>query len=107
MIRVVLAEDTYLTREGVARVIEQARDIECRGAARTRTPHECRSASSARTCSSRTSACRRPTRDEGIQLAGERAGTHPGVGVVVLSQHVELLYAFELFEQGTGDAPTC
>jgi DNA-binding NarL/FixJ family response regulator len=32
---------------------------------------------------------------------GELRETHPQVGAVVLSQHAELLYALELFDQGT------
>ncbi|HEU5211895.1 MAG TPA: response regulator transcription factor, partial [Gaiellaceae bacterium] len=41
-------------------------------------------------------------RDEGIQLATELRESYPELGVIVLSQHVELLYALELFEHGTG-----
>jgi DNA-binding NarL/FixJ family response regulator len=39
--------------------------------------------------------------DEGIRLAGELRGSHPGMGVVVLSQHAQPLYAVSLFEAGS------
>ncbi|WP_277212441.1 response regulator transcription factor [Isoptericola croceus] len=38
---------------------------------------------------------------EGIDAAHQIRATHPGVGVVVLSQHASPLYAFELFKKGT------
>jgi len=102
MIRVVLAEDTYLTREGIARVIEHAEDIELAGL--------CEDADAARNTVEElrpdvlvTDIRMPPThRDEGIQLATELRESYPELGVIVLSQHVELLYALELFEHGTG-----
>jgi DNA-binding NarL/FixJ family response regulator len=39
--------------------------------------------------------------DEGIRLAGELRESHPEIGVVVLSQHAEPLYAVSLFEGGS------
>jgi DNA-binding NarL/FixJ family response regulator len=43
-----------------------------------------------------------PTRtDEGIRLAAELRGTHPGVGVVILSQYAEPLYAIKLLDGGS------
>jgi DNA-binding NarL/FixJ family response regulator len=39
--------------------------------------------------------------DEGIRLAEELRSTHPDIGVVVLSQHAEPLYALTLFDQGS------
>lgn len=38
---------------------------------------------------------------EGIDAAHEIRATHPDIGVVVLSQYVNSLYAFELFREGT------
>jgi DNA-binding NarL/FixJ family response regulator len=101
VIRVVLAEDTYLTREGIARVIEQAEDLELVAV--------CEDAEAARNAIDEhepdvlvTDIRMPPTgSDEGIRLAGELRQTHPRVGVVVLSQHAELLYAMELFDEGT------
>lgn len=42
--------------------------------------------------------------DEGLRLAAALKSTHPGVGVVVFSQHVEPAYAERLLEQGGGRA---
>ena len=39
--------------------------------------------------------------DEGIRLASELGCSHPGMGVVVLSQHAQPLYAVSLFEGGS------
>jgi DNA-binding NarL/FixJ family response regulator len=39
--------------------------------------------------------------DEGLRAALEIRGHHPGVGVLVLSQHVEPAYAIELLQSGT------
>jgi hypothetical protein len=40
--------------------------------------------------------------DEGIRLADELRTTQPAVGVVVLSQHTDPLYALALFGGGAG-----
>jgi DNA-binding NarL/FixJ family response regulator len=102
VIRVVLAEDVYLTREGIARVIELADDIDLAAV--------CEDADAARRAVDElepdvlVTDIRMPPlhRDEGIQLATGLRKTHPELGVIVLSQHVELLYALELFNEGTG-----
>jgi len=102
VIRVVLAEDIYLTREGVARAIEQAGDIALVAL--------CEDAGAALAAVDEAAPdvlvtdIRMPpsNRDEGIQLAMALRESHPELGVIVLSQHVELLYALELFEHGTG-----
>jgi DNA-binding NarL/FixJ family response regulator len=39
--------------------------------------------------------------DEGIRLAGELRDSHPGIGVVVLSQFADPLYALSLLERGS------
>ncbi len=38
--------------------------------------------------------------DEGLQAAREIASSHPGIGVVVLSQYLESTYALKLLEDG-------
>src|SRR5437867_12964995 len=40
-------------------------------------------------------------RDEGIQAADRLADSHPGLGVVVLSQHLDPGYAVRLFARGS------
>lgn len=39
--------------------------------------------------------------DEGIQVAGALRETYPGIGVVILSQYVEARYVLALFESGS------
>jgi DNA-binding NarL/FixJ family response regulator len=39
--------------------------------------------------------------DEGIRLAEELRTTHPNMGVVILSQYAEPVYATQLLEQGS------
>ena len=53
------------------------------------------------TWSSRTSACRRASTDEGIQAATRLRETNPEVGVVVLSQYVIPSYVLALLEGGS------
>src|SRR5437773_943542 len=96
-IRVVLAEDGLLAREGIVRVLEREAEIETvgdldtlRAAINRHRPHVV--LSDIRMPPSNT--------DEGIRLAAELRSTHPDVGVVVLSQHAEPLYAVALFERG-------
>jgi DNA-binding NarL/FixJ family response regulator len=100
-IRVVLADDHYLVREGVRRLLETDPDIEV-----------------AATCDDLDSLLaavetgqpdvvltdiRMPPSgvDEGIRAAGRLRETHPEVGVVVLSQYAEPRYALALLEGGT------
>ena len=99
-IRVVLAEDNYLVREGVAAAARaQARD---RGRGRVRGSRcRCswRSRRSRPTSWSLTSACPRAGGDEGFQARGSASGRrHPQMGVVVLSQFAEPEYALALLE---------
>ncbi len=99
--KVVLAEDSYLVRQGVVRLLESADDIEL-----------------ARVCSDLPSLLaavdevnpdvvitdiRMPptSTDEGIQAANTLRSRHPRVGVVVLSQHDEAEYALKLLEGGS------
>ncbi|MSO79407.1 MAG: response regulator transcription factor [Acidimicrobiia bacterium] len=100
-LRVVIAEDSYLVREGVVRLLGTVDDVEVVGACEDydgllamvadltpdivltdiRTP---------------------PTgTDEGIRAANARQESHPEVGVVVLSQFVEPGYALALLEHGS------
>ena len=76
--RVVLADDSMLLREGVARLLEDAglEVVAQAGDADVRMP---------------------PTHtDEGLRAASEIRDRHPGVGVLVLSQYIEEGYAMEL-----------
>ena len=100
-IRVVLADDHYIVREGVARLLTTQPDIEI-----------------VATCSDMDSLLATvdaerpdvvvtdirmpPTRsDEGIRAAARLRETHPDIGVVVLSQYAEPAYALVLLEGGS------
>ena len=101
-IRVLLAEDSYVVREGVRALIETQDDLELVG-----------------TCSDLPTLMaavdehspdvvitdiRMPPdqTDEGVRAAQWMRDAHPGIGVVVLSQYVEEDYAVRLFERGSG-----
>jgi DNA-binding NarL/FixJ family response regulator len=100
-IRVVLGEDSYLVREGIRRVLEEQADIEL-----VATCEDFDSIQAAvremRPDAVLTDIRMPPTNtDEGITLAAELRTTHPDVGVVVLSQYAEAIYAARLFEAGS------
>jgi DNA-binding NarL/FixJ family response regulator len=100
-IRVVIGEDNLLVREGLRQLLERDPEIEIVAAA-----------GDAATLSE---ACDRsrpdvlvtdirmpPTEtDEGIRLAGELRERHPEMGVVVLSQFADPIYALALLEHGS------
>ena len=100
-IRVVLGEDSYLAREGISRVLEGDDDVEVVAA--------CGDFDSLRAAVEElepdvvlTDIRMPPTNtDEGIRLASELRTTHPDVGVVVLSQHAEPLYATTLLAESS------
>lgn len=100
-IRVVLAEDSYLVREGISLLFETQPDLDL-----------------AAVCGDFDSAVhavesqepdvvltdiRMPpdNADEGIRLAGWLRQERPGVGVVVLSSYADAQYAVELFASGS------
>ena len=100
-IRVVLAEDHFLVREGVRRLLENDADIEVAAV--------CEDYDSLLASVERerpdvvVTDIRMPpgNLDEGIRAAEHLRDTHPDVGVVVLSQFVEPAYALALLEAGT------
>jgi DNA-binding NarL/FixJ family response regulator len=94
-LRAVIADDSTLLREGLARLLEEA-GIEVVGQARTaselmlkvRSYHPDVAIVDIRMPPTQT--------DEGIRAAREIRAKHPGTGVLVLSQHVAHTYAVEL-----------
>lgn len=101
MVRVSLAEDSYLVREGLTRLLESMSNIEVIA-----------------TCEDRDSLLaavdkdppdvvltdiRMPPslEDEGIEVAERLRDTHPEVGVLVLSHFSEPKYVLRLFEHGS------
>lgn len=99
-IRVILAEDNYLAREGIVRVLESIDDVDLVAAyGDLDTVRD--AIDSARPDVVVTDIRMPPSHsDEGIRLADELRRTQPEVGVVVLSQHADPLYALALFDQG-------
>jgi DNA-binding NarL/FixJ family response regulator len=101
-IRIVVGEDNYLAREAISRVFESEEDIEI-----VATGSDL--ASLRRVVEEEepdvllTDIRMPPARtDEGIRLAKELRTTHPRMGVVILTQHAEPLYATELLAAGSG-----
>lgn len=100
-IRVVIAEDHYLFREGTRQLLETSGGIEVVAAVGDATAlHEAvgRLGPDAAVVD-----IRMPPdhQTEGIDAARKIRAEHPNVGVVVLSQYANALYAFELFQDGT------
>jgi DNA-binding NarL/FixJ family response regulator len=100
-LRVVVGEDSFLTREAITALLNDTAGIELVAA--------CEDADSLRAAIEREQPdvvltdIRMPPdhRDEGIRLANELRDTRPEIGVVVLSQHAEPTYAVLLFEDGS------
>jgi DNA-binding NarL/FixJ family response regulator len=100
-IRLVIAEDHYLVREGVRRLLETQPDLEIAAV--------CGDLDSLLTAVEETKPdvvvtdIRMPPgdTDEGIQAAERLRETDPDVGVVVLSQYANPTYALALLESGS------
>lgn len=96
--RVVVAEDSYLIREGLALLLSTQADIEL--VASVGSLPELFDAVDEFVPDAVVTDVRMPPgdRDEGIQAAETFARTRPGMGMVVLSQYVEPEWALRLFE---------
>jgi DNA-binding NarL/FixJ family response regulator len=100
-IRVVVAEDNYLVREAVVRLLESCAEIEIAGAcedfddliATVEREHPDVVVTDIRMPPTGT--------DEGVRAAKQLRQEHPEIGVVVLSQYVEPGYALELLDTGS------
>jgi DNA-binding NarL/FixJ family response regulator len=100
-LRVVVGEDNYLTSEGIARVIERAPGLEL-VATRGDLQSLLDVIAQERPDVVLTDIRMPPTKtDEGIALANELRVSAPEVGVVVLSNYNEPMYATALFEAGS------
>jgi DNA-binding NarL/FixJ family response regulator len=101
-VKVVIADDHYLVREGTRRLLESSGDVDVVAAVEN--------AGALLDAVERlhpdaviTDIRMPPTNQmEGIEAAHQIRSRHPEVGVVVLSQYVNALYVFELFRGGTG-----
>jgi len=100
-IRLVLAEDNYLVREGVRRLLESSSDLELVAVAEDYPTLE-EAVAKYEPDVVLTDIRMPPTNsDEGIQMSERLRETHPDIGVVVLSQFAEPGYALALLEKGS------
>lgn len=102
MPRIVLAEDNALLREGLARLLQSAEDVELVGAVAGY--DELMDAVARLDPDVVVSDIRMPptNTDEGIRAAVVLRAQQPQIGVVVLSQHADASYAARLLEGGSG-----
>jgi DNA-binding NarL/FixJ family response regulator len=97
-VRAVIADDSALLREGLARLLEEA-EIEVVGQARDADELMLK-VRSYRPDVAIVDIRMPPTHtDEGLRAAAEIREKHPGVGVLVLSQYLESGYALELLAE--------
>ncbi|MFJ6013298.1 LuxR C-terminal-related transcriptional regulator [Streptomyces sp. NPDC092952] len=99
--RVVLAEDLFLLRDGLVRLLE-AYDFEIAAAVETGPELTRAFAESAPDVAIVDVRLPPSHTDEGLQCALAARRAKPGLPVLVLSQHVEQLYARELLADGDG-----
>jgi DNA-binding NarL/FixJ family response regulator len=100
-IRVVVAEDEYLVREAVARLLDDDAEIDLVDTVADRGTLSATIAERAPDVVV-TDIRMPPTRvDEGIRVAAELREQHPEVGVVVLSQYAEPEYVLQLLDSGS------
>ncbi|OIJ85789.1 DNA-binding response regulator [Streptomyces sp. MUSC 14] len=99
--RVVIAEDHYLVREGTRRLLEDTGEVVV--VAAVGTADELLDAVQRLRPDAVIADIRMPPdhHTEGITAAHAIRAGHPGIGVVVLSQHANEQYAFALFQHGT------
>jgi len=100
-IRVVLADDHYIVREGVRRLLATQPDLEM--VATSSNLDELMAAVEALHPDVVVTDIRMPpsNTDEGIRAAARLRETHPEIGVVVLSQYAEPAYALVLLDGGS------
>lgn len=101
MIDTVIADDHYLVREGTRRLLEASGEVKV--VASVEDGDQLRAAVARLTPDAVIVDIRMPPdhQMEGIHAAHHIRTNHPSVGVVVLSQHANSLYALELFKNGT------
>lgn len=100
-IRVVFADDSYLLREAISHVLEDADGIDVVATCGDRDAL-LRAVDAERPDVVVTDIRMPPTAtDEGLQVAATLRATHPHVGVVVLSQFAEPRYGLALLEEGS------
>ena len=100
-LRVVIAEDNYLVREGTRRLLEDSGQVEV--LASVSNAEELLPAVESLRPDAVLTDIRMPPRHqvEGIEAAHTIRKQYPRIGVVVLSQHSDVAYAIQLFKNGT------
>jgi DNA-binding NarL/FixJ family response regulator len=101
-LRVVIAEDNYLVREGTRRLLEDSGEVEV--LASVSNAEELLLAVDRLRPDAVLTDIRMPPghQVEGIEAAHSIRKLHPNIGVVVLSQHSDAAYAVQLLKDGTG-----
>jgi DNA-binding NarL/FixJ family response regulator len=99
-LRVVIAEDNYLVREGVRRLLESTGEVAVLAAVPT--ANELVDAVAELSPDAVLTDIRMPPdhSTEGIQAAHAIRSSYPGTGVVVLSQHADAAYVLDLLQHG-------
>jgi DNA-binding NarL/FixJ family response regulator len=100
-LRVVIAEDNYLVREGTRQLLQASGQVEV--VAAVGTAEELLHAVERLRPDAVIADIRMPPGHhmEGIEAAHAVRSRHPEIGVVVLSQHADEAYAFQLLKNGT------
>ena len=99
--RIALADDSLIAREGIARILAGRTDIEVVASCGD-LPSLVEAVESERPDVVVTDIRMPPTgTDEGIRVAAQLRETHPAIGVVVLSNYAEPSYALALLESGS------
>ncbi len=101
MIRVIIADDHYLVREGTRQLLEASGEVEVLATVADGT-QLCDAVDRMAPEAVLVDIRMPPSHQmEGIDAAHDIRAKHPSIGIVVLSQHANSLYAFELFKDGT------
>lgn len=101
MIRVAIADDHYLVREGTRQILEASGDVEV--VAAVESPDILLDVVERLQPDAVVVDIRMPPTHsvEGVEAAHAIRARHPAIGVVVLSQYADSIYAFQLFRDGT------
>lgn len=100
-LRIVIAEDNYLVREGTRRLLEDSGEVEVLASV-SNSEELMRAVDELQPDAVLTDIRMPPGHQvEGIEAAHAIRKRHPGIGVVVLSQHSDASYAVQLLKDGT------
>lgn len=97
-LRVLVADDSYLVRDGTARLLSAGEDVDVVGAVAD-VPSLLLAVDRERPDVVLTD-IRMPAGTEGIEAAHVIRQRHPAIGVVLLSQHADVAYALALLREG-------